>query len=306
MAVPLSPIPSEARPLAAVGWMTVTGLLFVLVTALVKMVGDGLPAAQSAFLRFVFGLVFVLPALRAMLAVRYTPRLVGMITARGIVHTFGVIGWFFAMTQLPLIEVTAMHYLTPIYVAIGAALFLGERMRARRIAAIGLALLGAMVILRPGFREIMPGHLAMLGSSLAMGASYLLAKYLTGMIGPGAIVALFSFSVTLGLAPFALFVWVTPTGEQMILLFLVAAAATAGHYTMTLALGAAPVSISQPVTFLQLVWASIIGLAVFGEPLDGFVLGGGAMIIGSVVFISLREAQLRRRAVTPPSVATKL
>lgn len=286
--------------------MVVTGLLFVLVTALVKLVGDGLPASQSAFLRFLFGLVFVLPALRAMLAVQYTRRLVGLIAARGVLHSFGVICWFFGMTQLPLIEVTAMHYLTPIYVAIGAALFLGDRMRTRRIAAIAVALVGAMVILRPGFREIMPGHLAMLGASLGMAASYLLAKHLTDSLGPGAIVALLSFTVTLGLAPFAIAVWVPPTGEQVVLLFLVAAAATAGHYTMTLALGAAPVSVSQPVTFLQLVWASILGLAVFGEPLDGFVLAGGAMIMGSVVFLSLREAQLRRRAVTPPSVATKL
>ena len=73
---------------------------------------------------------------------------------------------------------------------------------------------------------------------------------------------------------------------------------------MTLAFAAAPVTVTQPVTFLQLVWATILGVVVFAEPVDLWVVLGGAVILGSVTFITWREAMLKRQ-VTPPSHATK-
>jgi drug/metabolite transporter (DMT)-like permease len=80
----------------------------------------------------------------------------------------------------------------------------------------------------------------------------------------------------------------------------VAAFATAGHYAMTRAFAAAPLSVTQPVTFLQLVWATILGATVFGEAVDPFVLAGGGMIIAAVSFMTWREAVLRRRVTAPP------
>jgi drug/metabolite transporter (DMT)-like permease len=89
-------------------------------------------------------------------------------------------------------------------------------------------------------------------------------------------------------------------------LFLVACFATAGHFTMTLAFQAAPVTVTQPVTFLQLVWAVSLGALVFGEPVDGWVVLGGAVIMGAVSFITWREHRLKRRALTPVDLATKV
>ncbi len=99
---------------------------------------------------------------------------------RGLAHTLAVILWFYSMTRIPLAEVSAMGYLNPIYISIGAALFLGERLRLRRVMAILVAILGALVILRPGLRELDSGHLAMLGTSLFFAISYLIAKRLSG------------------------------------------------------------------------------------------------------------------------------
>lgn len=197
-----------------------------------------------------------------------------------------------------------MNYLNPVYVTLGAALFLGEPLAARRIGAVVAALLGVLVILRPGFRAIEPGHVAMLGTALLFGASYLLAKPLSGRHSAGMVVAMLSLSVTIGLAPFAAAVWVTPTGPDVAWMAVVAALATAGHYSMTRAFAAAPVSVTQPVTFLQMVWAVLLGWAFFAEPPDAFVVLGAAIIIASVSFIAWREAQARR-VVTPPSPAAK-
>ena len=299
-----APIPAE-RPVAGILWMATTGLCFVAVTGIVKHVGQDMPAAQAAFLRFVLGLVFLLPVLPAL--VNFRPGRAGMTMfgARAALHVVGVVLWFYAMTQISIAEVTAMNYLAPVYVTVGAALFLGEKLAARRILAVAAGLLGALIILRPGFREISPGHLAMLGTALAFGASYLITKRLSERYDAGMVVAMLSVMVTVGLAPLAWAVWVPPTAVQIGWLFLVAAFATAGHYAMTRAFAAAPVTVTQPVTFLQLVWATLLGLLVFSEPIDGWVILGGALILGAVSFITWREHVLKRRAATASLEATR-
>ncbi|PCJ09507.1 MAG: EamA family transporter [Rhodobacteraceae bacterium] len=286
--------------------MLLTGLNFVAVTALVKYMGGRIPPAEMAFLRYLLGLVFLLPMLGAVRRARVSARMWGLFATRGVVHSAGVILWFYAMTQIPLAEVTAMNYLSPVYVTLGAALFLGERLALRRVGAIVAALVGAMIILRPGFREVSPGHIAMLFTALAFGASYLLAKFTVDGTNPTVVVAMLSIWVTLGLAPFALMDWVTPTLGEIGILFAVACFATAGHFSMTLAFAAAPLTVTQPVTFLQLVWATALGALVFAEPVDIWVVSGGGLILAAVSFITWREAVLKRRAITPPEVATKV
>lgn len=294
------------NPVRGILWMLVTGLCFVAVTALVKYLGPGIPPAEAAFLRYLMGLVFLIPLLRQMSRVRLDRQVLVMFGLRGLLHGIGVIMWFFAMARIPIAEVTAMNYLSPVYVTIAAALFLGEKLAARRIAAVTLAMLGALVILRPGFRDLSPGHFAMLGAAVVFAGSYLLAKMLADRVDPVVIVGMLSVTVTLVLAPFAAADWVAPTPGQLAVLFCVALFATAGHYTMTLAFAAAPIVVTQPVTFLQLVWATALGALVFGEPVDAWVVLGGGLILGSVTFITWREAVLKRRAITPPIPATKV
>ncbi len=296
---------ANVQPGWGIFWMVVTGILFVGVTALVKTIGTRLPAAEAAFLRYALGLILLVPALPMMLRVRLAPRLWAVFGVRGAVHTVGVALWFYAMARIPLADVTAMNFLSPIYVTIGAALFLGERLALRRLLAVLIALGGALIILRPGLREVGPGHLAMVLTAICFGVSYLLAKVASNEVSPVVVVGMMSVTVTIGLAPLAALDWVTPTAVELVTLFGVAALATAGHYTMTLAFRAAPLAVTQPMTFLQLVWAVLLGALVFGEGVDPYVVLGGLVIVASVSFITWREAILKRRAITPTSVATK-
>ena len=295
-----------ARPGWGIFWMMVTGAQFVGVTALVKLLGTRIPAPEAAFLRYAFGLIFFVPMIGALTRARYGGQLWLMFTARGVVHTIAVALWFFAMARIPIADVTAMNYLSPVYVTIGAALFLGEKLALRRVLAICAALVGTLIILRPGFREVGPGHLAMLFTAIFFGASYLIAKRASASASPGIVVAMLSIAVTIGLAPVALMNWVPPTWGELAILMAVALIATIGHYTMTLAFRAAPLTVTQPVTFLQLVWAVLLGALVFDEGVDLFVILGGSVIVGAVSFISWRESRLKRRAVTPPVPATKV
>lgn len=294
------------QPVAGILWMLATGLCFIGVTAVVKYMGTSLPPAQMAFLRYLLGLVFLFPAIGALREAHLTARQWKLFGFRGVTHGLAVITWFYAMTQIPIADVTAMNYMAPIYVSIGAALFLGERLAFRRIAAIIMALIGALIILRPGFREVSTGHLAMIFTAVAFGGSYLTAKVMAGEVKPSVIVAMLSIFVTVVLAPFAFANWVTPTWSDLILLFLVACFATAGHYTMTLAFAAAPVTVTQPVTFMQLVWAVLLGYFVFNEAVDMWVVLGGMLILASVSFITWREAVLKRKLRTPTLNETKV
>ncbi len=282
--------------------MIVTGLCFVALTALVKHLGDDLPAVQTAFLRYLLGLIFVLPMLGALRDAPIDRGMLGFFGLRGAVHALGVMMWFFAMTQITIAEVTAMNYLTPVYVTLAAALFLGERLALRRIMAVLIAFLGVLIILRPGLREVSPGHLAMMGTAIFFAASYLMAKRMSGTQDAGVVVAMLSITVTICLAPFALAVWVPPSPVQLFWLFWIASFGTAGHIAMTLAFKAAPVTVTQPVTFLQLIWAVALGAILFGEPLDAFVFAGGSLIMAAVVFIGWREAVLRKQIKRPATV----
>ncbi len=283
--------------------MIVTGLCFVAVTALVKLLGGRIPAAEAAFLRYALGLVFLLPLWRELAALRMTRRQWMLSGARGVAHTGGVVLWFYAMSRIPIAEVTAMNYLNPVYVTLLAALLLGERLAARRLLAIAAALAGALLILRPGFRELDAGHFAMLFTAVFFAGSYLIAKIMSGEQSATVVVAILSITVTIGLAPLAMMDWVTPGPWDLAVLFGVACFATFGHYSMTRAFAAAPVSVTQPVTFLQLVWSVAVGVVFFGEGVDVWVISGGALIVAAVSFISWREAVLRRRVTPPPEAA---
>ncbi|MBK4216077.1 DMT family transporter [Paracoccus caeni] len=294
------------RDLIGIGWMLATGLCFVAVNGIVRGLDGALPASQAAFIRFLIGLVFLIPALVPALRRGFSPQIWGLFVGRGALHVVAVIAWFYAMSRITVAEVTAIGFLNPIIVTIGAALIMGERLAARRIGAIVIALIGALIVLRPGLRELDPGHLSQILASVAFGASYLVAKRISDQVPASVVVAMMSLTVSIGLAPIALAAWVPPTWGQVGWLGLVAVFATLGHYTMTRAFAAAPMTVTQPVVFLQLVWASLLGVLVFHEPLDGWVLIGGGLMIGAISYITFREARLRGRAVTPSVAATKV
>jgi len=298
------PKPTQSTTMG-IFWMVLTGIFFVAVTAVVKSLDGAVPAAQAAFLRYFLGLVFVIPMIRPIAQAKLTRRQWTLFGVRGVAHTLGVALWFYGMATISIAEVTAMNYMSPIYVTIGAALVLGETLAARRILAIAAALLGALIILRPGFRALELGHLAMVGTALMFAAGYLVAKIMSDEVSPTVVVGMLSITVTIGLAPLAYAVWVTPTLSQLGWLFVVACLATAGHYTMTFAFAAAPLTVTQPVTFLQLVWAALLGAVFFAEPIDPWVVIGGMVIVSAVIFITLREAKLKRGQITPPANATK-
>lgn len=291
--------------LSGILWMLSAGLCFVAVNGTVRWLGQALPAAEGAFIRFAFGLLFLLPALGPALRRGFPAPVWRLFLLRGGLHVVAVILWFHAMARITVAEVTAIGFLNPVVVTLGAALLMGERISWRRALAIAVALAGAMIVLRPGLRVLEEGHLAQLGASVTFGASYLVAKRLSERVPASVVVAMMSLTVCIGLAPIAALHWVPPSLLQCGVLACTAFFATAGHYAMTRAFAAAPLTVTQPVTLLQLVWASLLGALVFAEPVDVWVLVGGATMIGAISYITWRESRARRGVITPPAGAAR-
>ena len=270
-------------------FMVMTGLLFCAMTASVKSLGTSLPASQSGFIRYIFGLFLLVPFCRKLGLSEIRKGLLRLMILRGSLHAIAVVAWFYSMVRIPMTEVTALYYLVPVFVFIGASFYLRERINVGRIICLVVALIGTFLIIRPGLREVGLGHLTMLLATVVFGMSFLLAKKATDEVKPLLIVFMLTLIVSLWLAPLAFLQWETPSFRELSVLMLVAFFATCAHLTMSMAFKAAPVTVTQPIVFLDLVWAAIVGLVFFSEAIDIWVIIGGLIIVAAVSLVSWIE-----------------
>ncbi len=284
--------------------MVAGGLLFVAVTVLVRHLGSDLPAVQAAFIRYLAGFFLLLPALWRMRWRGLRPGSMKLYLLRGVVHAVAVMLWFFAMARIPLAEVTAIGFSAPIFTALGAVLIFREQVRARRWFAIAVGFVGTLVILRPGFQTIEAGSLAQLIAAFFFAGSFLLAKQMTKHESSLDILVMLTIFCTLSLLPGAIYFWRQPTLVELGWLGLVAVFATLGHYAITRAIAQAPLTVTQPLSFLQLVWAIIFGYWLFDEVPDRWVIFGGLMIIAAISYIAHREARAVRKSRIQSAVST--
>ena len=276
-------------------WMVLTTILFVGVTATVRYLEGEVPAPQAAFLRYTIGTLFLIPSLISLTKIKPDKPLLQKFVLRGLVHSIGVTLWFYAMSVMPVAEVTAIGFLTYIFVSIGASIFLKEKLHRHRLAAILISFIGALIVLRPGFKVIESGQLGMLMATVVFTASYLIAKIVSKERSSSEIVAMLSIFTTIFLIPSAIYSWEPLSIKAFLILSFTALIATVGHITMTKAIKAAPMVVTQPILFLQLVWASMIGLFIFNEKFDPFVILGGTIIMLCVCYVSYREHILGKK-----------
>lgn len=275
-----------------IAWMFLAGIIFVVVTGSVRHLSSTMHPVQLAFLRYAVALIFLAPVFwREIRSYRNRPHRYGLHIIRGLLQAGGVMLWFYAMANTPVAEVTALGFTAPIFATIGAALFLGEKLYIRRISAVILGFTGAMVILQPGFQVIELGAIAQLAAAPLFAATLLTGKRLTETENNGTMVAALGLVVTIALFPPAMYVWQTPSLEEMLWLCGIAGVATLGHLAMTQAFRCAEVTALQPISFLQLVWATLLGYYIFAEAPDIWTWVGGGIIVTSATYIAHREAR---------------
>lgn len=282
-------------------WSLASGLLFSLLNSLSRVLTQQLHPMQMQFLRYAFGLLVLLPFVAHAGLAAYRPQRLGGQFLRGALHTLGLILWFTALPRIPLADMTAIGFTGPIFILLGAWLFLKEPMRWERWAATLAGFLGVLVVVGPRLSGSGGGwHLMMLASAPVFAASFLLTKALTRSETSQVIVFWQSVSVTLFSLPLALPYWQSPSGWQWLGYAACGVLGTAGHYCLTQSYRHADISATQSLRFLDLVWASFLGLMIFGDLPTLTTLAGGAIIAVATIWLARRESRTLAKADAEP------
>lgn len=295
---PLLPRATGSRALwLGIMWTTLAMALFALLAAFAKAtMKAGLHPWQVLFLRNLMAFLAMSPMLFTRGAGMFRSASLGLYGVRCILSCASMLAWFYALSIVPIGEVTAIGFLAPLFGTLFAVLFLGEVVRVRRWTALLVGFLGAMVILRPSGDAFGIGQLCALTAAVFGGMLAILIKQLTSRDDPNQIVFLSNLFLTpVSLLP-ALFVWTWPTVDVLPLLLGLGASAVLGHVAITRAFALLDASLVMTFEFSRLPFVIAIGYVAFGETVDPWTWVGAALIFASSVYITRREAMLRRTA----------
>lgn len=269
--------------------MVTAGAVLAAMHGMVRYLSADLHPFEIAFFRSLFGFMFFVPwIIKAGLVVLRTGR-IATHGLRAAINAVSMLLWFTALSLVPLADVTALSLTGPLFVTIGAIMFLGEKVRLRRWLAVGLGAAGALVIIRPGFQVIQLGMILAIIAPATAACAKLLAKSLTRTDPPATVAAYVQLLMTpITLIP-ALFVWQTPGWSTLGLLAVVGMLGGLGHYLFVKAYSIADISFAEPVMFTRLVWAALFGYLAFAEVPDQWTWIGAAMIVGATTYIAHRE-----------------
>jgi len=290
----LKPLPPALRAaLWYVGAMTCWGLN----AGMIRYAAADVPALQFGFLRALFGALLMLPWLVPAGVSPVPRRHIGLYLARGGLEAAAIASWFVALALMQTGDVIALGFTMPLFATILAVLFLGERVRLRRGIAIGIGLVGALIVIKPGPDGFSAVALLPILGAIAVAGSRAVARRLAQHGEPVlTMVASLGFLTAPVLLIPALFVW-QPLGLSIIVqAILLSASSLMGHACMVRALRLEETSALVPYEFSQLLVAVAFGIAVLGEWPDHWTWVGSAVILCAAVYIVRREAALARQA----------
>lgn len=286
------------RPLAGIGLRVLATACLALMFALVKWCGSrGVPVLEVIFFRNAFA--FVPLALyiwrTAGPGALRTQRPLGHL-ARSAVGLGGMLCSFSAVKYLPLTEAMALQFASPLFMTALSVLLLRERVGRHRWSAVALGFVGVMIMARPIPGQMnLPGVTLALLSALGVAGAMVAIRQISDTERGSTIVFYFTLAGTvLGLAGCFMFGWVTPDLWTLGLLILSGMVGGVAQILLTEALRLAPVGMLAPFDYAQLVWAALLGAAIWGEVPRLTTLVGGSVVVASGLYILQREISRRR------------
>ncbi len=289
--------PEPSIPKAAF-WMALSIASFLAMSVAGRETTSVLGVFQVLEMRSVIGWLILLPLVMANggFSAMRSERL-GLHIARNVVHYVGQGAWLYALTLIPLAVLISIEFTTPIWTALLAVAFLGERLTRNRIVSIALGLVGVIVIVRPATDSVEPGQLIVLGAAVCFGISVAMVKSLTRTESVVRIIFwMLVVQSVLGLIP-ALMEWRNPPLALWPWIVVIAFTGMSSHFCMARALSHADAMVISPMDFLRVPLSALIGWLLYQEQIDIFTAGGAALILAGNLL------NIQRRAPKPAEVA---
>ena len=262
-----------------------------------KLAQEDVNVYVAGFFRFLFGFLIIFPyILKSKFTVFKTNHLKKHFL-RAVLNLPSMILYFSALTMMPIEKVTAISFVVPLMVTILAVLFLGEKIYIYRSLALVLGFVGMLIILRPGIIEISIGVYMALSSSFMWSVVIIITKKIAKDDSSITILSYGYMFMTIFSFIIVLFHWQTPSLQTLIYLFFAGLSGTLLHLCINHAYKLVDVSVTQPYSFLSLVFASLIGFHVFNETPDLFTWIGASVIFLGVLIISYREMKLEKEII---------
>jgi drug/metabolite transporter (DMT)-like permease len=287
---PLSPV------LKAVLWMVVALLSFTAMAVAVRELAGEMHAFEILFIRSAIGFVIILAVLHGTGWQQLGTQRIAVHGLRNVVHFVGQVLWIFGIQLLPLVTVFAIEFTTPLWAAVLAVLFLGERMNRGRWIALICGFCGVLVILQPGYTEPDPALFIMIVCAIFFGLSVTFTKSLTRTDHALTIMFFMTIMQTgFGLIA-SIFVWTPVALLQWPWLTVVAVTGLSAHYSMVRAFGHADATIVVPMDFLRLPLIALVGFLIYGEALELATVVGATLILSGIYYSITRESRTARAA----------
>lgn len=219
---------------------------------------------------------------------------------RSVFHYLAQVGWFAGIVLLPLANVFALEFSMPLWVALLAYLFLGEKFDRGKTVALVLGFAGILIIVHPGVGDFNPAALLVIAAALGFASSIVYTKLIARTDSPLTLLVYMNcIQFPLGLVA-ALFVWVAPTWADLPWILMVGIANLTAHLSLMKALQLADAMLITPIDFLRLPLIAVIGFLLYSEPFDPVILAGAAIIFVGNYYSVWRQHSVARAAQSTP------
>lgn len=279
---------------AGIGLLLASVIGFTLMDATAKHLTESYHPVQIVWARFVGNLVIFVAIYRHHALLLLRTRQPGLQFSRALMQLASVALFFTSLQFIGLAEATAIMDINPVLITLGAALFLGEKIGPRRMAGIGAALIGAMIIIRPGLGVFQPAAMLPL-----MGAfTYAAGALLTRMVRSDSVATSVMWSAVVGTVATSLvvpFFWTPINPADLWLFAALGAFGTFSQWLLVRAFSVAEAGALAPFGYTGLIWAGFWGWLFFGQLPDHWTIAGAAIIVGAGLYVWSREARAARK-----------
>jgi len=283
--------PLAARATRGFLFAILAGLVFQGLNTSVKLLVAELPPMQVALMRWITGILWIAPFALAQGFGGLRTQDLKLHGLRSLFHAGGYGLWYTALGSVTLATAAALSFTGPLFVTLGAVLFLGEKVRRARWFAVFVGFLGVLVILRPGIAEIGTGTLVMLASVPLIAGSNLVAKVVAGRDTPAQVVFWQSAFAMAWFTPVGIWFWQPVSAAQWLLALVAGLAGTVAYFFLTWSYRLLDISAVQPLMFLGIVWASLADLVIFGNTADAWTFVGAAVVVAASTMLVGKETR---------------